>query len=212
MKNKRKTIGNTVIIIGIALLFGAGGLFMYNMIESNNQAKEAGELVVYIKEEIKNVTSTETSGSGDDNNIEESRVNLIEPDEFVPVEINGIMYDGYLTIPAIELEMAVYDTWNDDLLRKSLCRYYGAPNTDDFIIAGHNYKSSFGKLKNLVAGDEVYFTDMNGNVTLYAVKQIEVIGGTEITRMLEGDWDLSLYTCTYGGSDRLTIRCGRVSD
>ena len=211
MKNKRRIIGNIVIIIGIALLLGAGGLFMYNAATSEKQERQSDELVMQIKEEIKTAAVYETEEKNGLTEETETTV-IMEQYEFAPVEIDGILYDGYLTIPSIELEMAVYDTWNDDLLRKSLCRYYGAPDSDDFIIAGHNYKSSFGKLKKMSVGDEVYFTDMNGNVTAYTVKQIEVIGGTEISRMLEGDWDLSLYTCTYGGSDRLTIRCDRVSD
>ena len=198
---KRKLISTIVILLGIALLLCAGGLFLYNMNESNTQAREAGDIVTRVKEQVAN-------------NIEEADPSSqapapLEERELVPVLVEGSEYDGYLTIPSIDLEMAVYDTWNDEYLHKSLCRYHGSPYTDDLIIAGHNYRSSFGKLKKMAVGDEVYFTDMQGVVIRYKVTQIEVIGGTDIARMLDGDWDLSLYTCTYGGSDRLTVRCER---
>lgn len=205
MKNKRKIIGNTIIITGIALLLCAGGLFVYNMNASNEQARVAVELVARVRNEI--ASSTETSAVDDEETIVPE---ASEQPAFAPVEIDGLLYDGYLTIPSLELEMAVFDTWNDELLRKSLCRYYGSPDTDDFIIAGHNYMSGFGKLKDISVGDEVYFTDMNGNVIRYKVELIEIIGGTDISRMIESDWDLSLYTCTYGGADRLTVRCNRA--
>lgn len=205
MKNKRKIIGNTIIITGIALLLCAGGLFVHNMNASNEQARVAVDLVARVRNEI--ASSTETSAVED----EETTVpEASEQPAFAPVEIDGLSYDGYLTIPSLELEMAVFDTWNDELLRKSLCRYYGSPDTDDFIIAGHNYMSGFGKLKDISVGDEVYFTDMNGNVIRYKVELIEIIGGTDISRMIESDWDMSLYTCTYGGADRLTVRCNRA--
>jgi sortase A len=202
MKNKRKAIGNTVIILGIVLLLCAGGLFVYNMNASNEQARVAGDLVARVRNEIE--ASSETTYVEDEEPIMQE---VSEQPAFAPVEIDGLSYDGYLTIPSLELEMAVFDTWNDDLLRKSLCRYYGSPATDDFVIAGHNYASGFGKLKDISVGDEVYFTDMNGNVIRYKVELIEIIGGTDVGHMIESDWDLSLYTCTYGGSDRLTVRC-----
>ena len=205
MKNKRKIIGNTVIISGIALLLCAGGLFLYNMKASNDQARVSADLVTCVRNEI--ASSSET---GDIENEEPVMPEPSEQPAFAPVEIDGLSYDGYLTIPSIELEMAVFDTWNDELLRKSLCRYYGSPDTDDFVIAGHNYMSGFGKLRDISVGDEVYFTDMNGNVIRYRVELTEITGGTDISHMIESDWDLSLYTCTYGGTDRLTVRCNRA--
>ena len=34
--------------------------------------------------------------------------------------------------------------------------------------------------------------------------------GTDVDGMLSGGWDLSLYTCTYGGRARLTVRCDEI--
>ena len=48
---------------------------------------------------------------------------------------------------------------------------------------------------------------MNGIVTHYTVEEVEILDGTDISGMLSGSWALSLYTCTYGGSARLTVRC-----
>ena len=51
---------------------------------------------------------------------------------------------------------------------------------------------------------------MNGRVTRYIVEVIEVLDGTAVEEMITGDWDLSLYTCTYGGKSRLTVRCRKA--
>lgn len=209
MKNSHKTIGNILIILGVISVICAGCLFFFNMLENNRQ-KEFSE---GITGKIKNSITVESypvinevpEGDGPGQKDHE--------EYFLEVkDVDGYPLDGYLTIPAIDLEMAVFDTWNDEYLRMSLCRYYGSPYTDDLVIAGHNYRSSFGKLKDLEQGDEVYFTDMNGNITYYIVMETEVLDGTAVNEMIDGGWDLSLYTCTYGGQSRLTVRCSRTGD
>ena len=210
MKNKRRLIGNILIITGLILLLGAGGLFFYNMLENNTFDDTSRSLTDEVKAVIGTFTEQETEqGTGQAGNSAEPRLQQ-QQTEFVPQLIGDGVFDGILAIPSIDLEMSVYDTWNDEYLKSSICRYYGSPYTDDFVIAGHNYRSGFGKLKDLELGDEVFFTDMNGVVTRYVVSQIDILDGTDISGMLSGGWALSLYTCTYGGSARLTVRCNKV--
>jgi sortase A len=201
MKNKRRKIGNILIITGLVMLLGAAGLFIFNMCENNLYDEESDGLADMVKTHIGETSPSEQTDPADrqdaQDNVPGLKVQYVE----------NASVDGILTIPAVNLEKAVYDTWNDDLLRKSVCRYFGSPYTDDLVIAGHNYRNGFGKLKRLKAGDEVFFTDMKGNVTRYVVKQTEVIDGTDVTGMISGGWHLSLYTCTYGGKARFTVRC-----
>lgn len=51
---------------------------------------------------------------------------------------------------------------------------------DTLILCDHNYRSHFGKLKKLREGDEVSFTDMDGNVFLYEVALAETLMPTAI--------------------------------
>ena len=201
MRNKRRIISTVLIITGISLLAGAGFLFFGNMIENNNFQDDSEAVVSRVAEAISETVETQETGIVPDE----------ETEEDMPVQktivIDGEIYDGILTIPEIDLEMAVYDTWNEDLLRKSVCRYYGSAETSDLVIAGHNYRSGFGKLKELEPGDVIYFTDAEGVVYSYVVDVTEVLPGTAISEMIENDWDLSLYTCTYGGQSRFTVRC-----
>ena len=80
------------------------------------------------------------------------------------------------------------------------------------IIAAHNYASHFGNLKYLQEGDEVTFTDMDGNVFRYEVALQETLQPTAITEIQQGDWDLTLFTCTYGGQSRVTVRCQAMAE
>jgi len=132
---------------------------------------------------------------------------LLENRTLETVEVDGVEYVGYITIPSQDIIMAVTADPSDEWLKFAACRYYGSPYTNDMVICGHNYDSGFGKIKELSEGDEVIFTDMNGFVTEYTVEMTEVLTGTDVTKMIESGYDLSLYTCTFGGSNRFTVRC-----
>ena len=77
------------------------------------------------------------------------------------------------------------------------------------IIVGHNYRSHFSKLKTLEPGTEIYFTDAEGNQFAYTLEWVEIIEETDVEAMSAGseEWDLTLFTCTYGGKERYTLRC-----
>ena len=75
------------------------------------------------------------------------------------------------------------------------------------MILGHNYAGHFRELKKLQPGDAVTFTDMDGNVFSYEVMALETLAPTAVEEMTEGDWNLTLFTCTVGGTTRLAVRC-----
>ena len=66
------------------------------------------------------------------------------------------------------------------------------------MIAGHNYRSHFGPIRDLESGDPVTFTDVEGTVYAYTVAEAEVLPPTAIGEMVEAGWDLTLFTCTTG--------------
>ena len=37
-----------------------------------------------------------------------------------------------------------------------------------------------------------------------------ILGATAVEDMTAGEYDLTLYTCTYGGENRVALRCDRV--
>ena len=138
---------------------------------------------------------------------------LLNPSMKMPeTVVDGNAYIGRLKIPRLGLELPVMSEWSYPKLKKAPCRYLGSAYTGDLIIAGHNYRKHFNGLKKLSAGDEISFTDEAGNIFRYRVSEIERLGGYEVDKMEAGSWDLTLFTCTQGGSVRLTVRCKLLED
>lgn len=114
---------------------------------------------------------------------------------------------GILEIPSIDLKLPVLSTWSYALLKKAPCRYTGSVYLDNMVIAAHNSKAHFKKLSQLEKGDIITFTDAVGNVFSYEVAGIEILQPEEVDDMTSGQWPLTLFTCTYGGASRVTVRC-----
>lgn len=123
------------------------------------------------------------------------------------VQAGGVDYIGKLDIPALGLSLPVISQWSYSNLKIAPCRYEGATYQDHLIIAGHNYRAHFAALKNLLPGDLVQFTDVDGNIFSYSVEAIEILGKVDVEEMEAGDWDLTLFTCTTGGKSRVAVRC-----
>ena len=138
---------------------------------------------------------------------------LVDPRFEMPtVEIDGYDYIGYLDIPSLELSLPVMSEWSYPQLKIAPCRYAGSVYLDDMILAAHNYDRHFGRLKNLEGGELVRFTDVDGNVFDFSVTELELLWPEQTEEMLSGEWDLTLFTCTLGGRQRVTVRCDRIED
>ena len=128
--------------------------------------------------------------------------------------IDGWDYIGYLSIPSIGLALPVMSEWSYPGLKIAPGRYAGSVFTDDLVICGHNYARHFSPVKRLAAGTTVQFVDMDGREWDYTVSKVETLQPTQIEEMVgkaDGDdWDLTLFTCTTGGSARCAVRCTRV--
>ena len=87
----------------------------------------------------------------------------------------------------------------------------GSAYQNNLILCGHNYTTHFGKLDLLQTGDTVCFEDAEGNEFSYQVSATDVLPGTAVEEMQAGEWDLTLFTCTWSGTSRLCIRCEAVA-
>lgn len=132
------------------------------------------------------------------------------PSKMTVAVIDGYGYIGYLSLPTLGLELPVMEAWDYDRLKLAPCRYAGTTMGDDLVIAAHDYARHFGRLEELAPGDAVTFTDMNGRVVQYTVTAVDVLAPTQISDMTAGAYDLTLFTCTYDGRNRFTVRCDRA--
>lgn len=206
----RKRIGLTCMGVGTVLLAAALSLLLYNRAEDKNAGNAAQDIMPAV------IAAIETSGDSDlDSDIKEAGPDMMltendENTEMAVTEIDGYGYIGYLSIPVLELELPVMSEWDYTRLKIAPCRYSGSTRTDDLVICAHNYTRHFGTLKNLQAGDLVSFTDMDGVTITYKVVEIETLQPAQVSELVESDYDLTLFTCTYGGKARVTVRCDRT--
>lgn len=194
---KKTSFGNIMIVIGLCLLFGAAVLWRYNWWESERAGELSSDTVALLSAVYAEATMpAETE-------CESTQTRKEMPTQ----EINGIDYLGVLKISVLELELPVISAWSEKNARTAPCRYSGSVYSEDMILCAHNYRSHFGRLSALSPGDSVVFTDVEGNSYSYQVAEMEVLDGTDLVEMAEGDWDLTLFTCTSGGKARFTVRC-----
>ena len=190
------------MIIATIVIIVAIGLLVYNNIEENRVRDENESVVSELESNMDQYTDLDN----------ENDLSWLDYGNSVgadySITIDGITYIGILYFPSVEnLAVPVIDDCSDSLLKVSSCRYSGSLKGNDMIIAGHSYKAIFGKLNsNLVVGDLVYFKDLAGNVYKYKLSNVETLQPTDVEKMQEGDWDLTLFTCSYDNQKRVAFR------
>lgn len=204
MNNK----GINLILAGLLLIVAAFLLTAYNVHESNRAGEEAVQALKELEPQIQ--AALDSSGR---ERAEEFPELFLKPDREMPeIDIKGYKYIGYIRIPALDLELPVLSRWDYTNLNISPCRYVGTAYKDNFVICAHNYDKHFGKIKNLSIGDEISFTDADGNVFKYKVGEILTLQPEAVEEMTVSEWDLSLFTCTLGGATRVTVRCEKIEE
>lgn len=200
------------MLLGTALIFGALSLFIYNQHEAVEARQAAGNLLPVLIEEIEANEGTDTDPLTITVPVG-TPIEYIAPSvfEMTEVEIDGYAYIGYLSIPKLELELPIMADWDYARLRIAPCRYTGSIRGEDLVLMAHNYASHFGGLSKLSEGDSVIFTGMDGVTTAYEVVAQDVLDPYAVEEMTSGDFDLTLFTCTYGGKSRVTVYCDRAS-
>ena len=208
MKKKKGTI---LIYIGIVFIIVAAGIMIYNIYESMRAAQQADSVLQQIKEMFMNVggqdqEDTQYSGMSD----EVIPEYVLFPEKEMPVmKIGNYNYVGVLEIPDLGLALPVLaGEWSYEKLKIAPCVYSGSIYLNNMVIAAHNYWSHFSRIKDLEVGDEVIFTDCEGNVFEYSVGWVDTLQPYDTEDMKSAEtWDLSLFTCTYSGKERYTVRC-----
>ncbi len=185
----RRKAGTICMVLGAVLVLAALSLFLWNQWEDRRAGNAAQEVLSELTEQ------TDEDGADPYST------------EMTQVEIDGYWYIGYVSIPSQGIDLPVMSSWSYPKLRIAPCRYSGSTKTADLVIAAHNYSRHFGPIKNLSPGDAVYFTDMDGVVTSYEVAEVDTLSPTAVEEMTDSGYALTLFTCTYGGQSRVTVRC-----
>lgn len=212
-----KKAGIAIVTLGAVLIVSALLLFFYNQREADMAGQEAENLMSDLESWMEGQnTEPGTENTGESTGPAATEENEpAEPtldSEMPVVRINGYSYVGYVEIPVLELKLPVLSEWNYDRLQIAPCRQHGSSRTDDLVIAAHNYRTHFGRIKELSEGDTVIFTDMDDIVNTYSIAKIDTIDPYDVDCVLNSDFDLVLYTCTVGGKTRVTVFCNRTEE
>lgn len=225
-------LGTICIIIGSLLVAAAIGLFIRNIMQAQAAEESANAALMAVKsaisERLSDAGKEQEAGEGTkvlqnmektvaesdvkkadikEANVSETDIKEADVEEAHVNETDVSEYLGYVCIPALELELPVMSEWSYPKLKLAPCRYYGSAETGNLVIAAHNYPRHFGMLSKLELGNEVKFIDMEGKEWSYEVTAVDVLSPENVEEMTAAGYGLTLFTCTYGGANRITIRC-----
>ena len=204
-----RKIGNTLILLGLLLLLGAGGLTAYN-IWDGIRADRASQHIIQEMDIGQDLVEALDREPDDD-------------PEMPVIEVEGYYYIGILEIPSLQLTLPVMDRWDYTRLKISPCVYSGSYKTDDLVICAHNYARHFSPVKWIDIGADVYLITVDCRVYHYQVTNRETLQPAAVENMIENtnnttdgtvtnEWDLTLFTCNTGGQTRCAVRCARIRE
>lgn len=138
---------------------------------------------------------------------------IAAPADLPAPEVTGDPWAGYEVIgvvglPDLGLSLPVLAGYTQDLLAVAPCRY-----TDDLalepgqlVVAGHNYRTHFGRLGELAPGSRITWQNLDGVTYTYTVTEVTEIDAGDREALEQGDWDLTLFTCDVTRTRRILVR------
>lgn len=210
---KRNILSITFTFLGIAMVISALVLVGYNFYESKQAETISKTILQQIIEKIPETpekTEAEldyVSKQNDKSNSQNANNQCVT---MPTINVYNYEYIGYIEIPGLGLSLPVINNSNQFNLNIAPCRFYGSAYLDNMVIGAHNFSSHFGNIDSLSFGESVIFTDVDGNVFNYEVADIELLKPYQSEYLCNSEWDLSLYTCTISGRERVTVRCERI--
>lgn len=193
---RKNSLNKILAIIGVLLIIFAILLILYNVWEDYQAGKKSKYVLdkltdkIVVQEESDNLLNDETKMS--------------------TTIIDDKRYIGILNLIPFGIELPVLADYSYDNMKIAPVRYKGSVYLNNLIIAGHGYTRHFQKLKNLKKGDQVTFTDTIGKIFEFEVIKIELLDQNDVAKMEEGNWDLTLFTCNFDSTKRVTVRLRNI--
>lgn len=212
---ERVEIERYITVVSVICLVVGGGLGIYhfhteNQIEAMNQ-----EIVSKMFDQMDRGKGNDSLGAVDAVSVAgETEVENQDVEEQVQqkkeslVPEDGREYIGIIEVQELGIRLPVLKRYTDADMKTTPCVYYGSRENDNLVIVGHNYDSQFGNFNKLDSSQEVnaILTLLDGTKYYYKSKQLENLNPSQIDEMLSGDWDMTLFTCSYSGEKRIALR------
>ena len=172
------------------------------------------------KENVTISNTTNTTESKIENKVEQTQESVLTKSKTaVYTAANGKKYEkiGSINIPSINVNYPILSETTDDLLKVSVCRFWGGyPNEiGNLCIAGHNYRNKrfFSKVKNLNVGDIIEITDLDKNTLKYAVYDKYTVDPSDTrctSQITNGKKIVTLITCTDDSQQRIIVQAEAI--
>ena len=216
---KKKKIYKIIFILCLILVIILTGYYVLAEYDKSQKEQISQEILEQMTNDDTTVEEQMIVVALDDNVEEEAPVinipttssNTIESE----VTADGKTYtaEAILEYPKLGINYPVLSEESEELLKVSLCKYWG-PNPNkigNYCIVGHNYKSGkmFGKLSSSEIGDEIKLKDLNGETVTYLVYNKYVVEPTDVSctsQLTNNQREITLITCTNYGKERLVIK------
>lgn len=213
---KRRFIQWANVGVGLLLLLTAV-VITVTFLEEEKQAEQYSERLL---EQVRGQRNQPSNRSPDESSLQQSSGSEYgnsddtevtaaeEPAAVSEQEIYEVA--GILSLPDLDLELPVLTQSDKNRLKKAVGCYSGVyyPQPDRLIIAGHNYRRHFGRIKDLPVGALVCYESVDGVKYTYKVQSVEQIDAEDVEALHLGKWDITLLTCALDRSKRILVRCG----
>jgi len=202
---KARKRGVFLIVLGMLAISSAAGLWLYNMFQELAVIEYSEQKTQVLLAHISNKPGIDTTTE-----IPDDTSDLADLEEMKYIVLDdGEAYIGLLGIPALDLLLPVNRTLTYEALKYTPCLYSGDIKNDTIVIGAHNYASHFQNISHLAAGEVVTLTDTDGNEIIYRVTKTETVQPTDVDSVVNSEYDLTLFTCTYNGQARVVVKCMR---
>lgn len=201
---KRNIIGIICILAGLIVLSVPFLFSYYGEMKNKELLKEVEETILEVTQNEKEVQENEGEASPD------------EKEKTVSQTGDAI---GIIEIAALNLKYPVVEGTGSSELSAGIGHI---PDTarigenGNCVLAGHRgsrYGTYFKYLNRLCIGDEVKVTDKEGEVYLYEVAEIRVVGPYDNSVKEQGEErKLTLLTCENSGTMRLIVSCDKKEE
>lgn len=121
------------------------------------------------------------------------------------------VYLGKIYIDKIDLEYAVFNSFNEELLKIAPCKFYGSDlgETGNICIAAHNYNNDrfFSRINELEINDKIRLVNLNGDEFEYIVYDIfETEENDTSILKVHKNYELTLLTCNNANKKRIIVK------
>jgi len=212
---ERKALESYILGLSIFCLAIGSGIGIYHIKTERDLVATNNAIVKTLSTDNRELEEDEVLELGSDKSIDTVLIGgneeeIVKTDSLVPQD--GRVYIGIVEIEELNIKLPVLKDYSDADMKTTPCVYYGSRENNNLVIVGHNYDSQFGDINKLTANDTVHvnLTLLDGSTYHYQSIAYENLNPEQIDEMLMGDWDLTLFTCSYSGDKRIAIRCDLI--